>query len=99
MDSTEFESQKIRQADRQPSARIPLSASRPPCRVPRTILFVLTVPINVPRELASRVVHPRPTRRWSTLRLSPRFCWFSGIMFAVGYLGAAYFTSGDEAAP
>src|SRR5438874_1856801 len=37
----------------QPSARIPLSASRPPCRVPRTILFVLTVPINVPRELAS----------------------------------------------
>jgi len=48
-----YESQKTREADRQPSARIPLSASRPPCRVPRTILFVLTVPINVPRELAS----------------------------------------------
>src|SRR5437773_3058937 len=48
-----YESQKTREADRQPSARIPLSASRPPCRVPRTILFVLTVPISVPRELAS----------------------------------------------
>lgn len=28
----------------------------------------------------------------SVLRLSPRLCWFSGIMAAVGYLGAAYFT-------
>src|SRR5690242_6023883 len=28
----------------------------------------------------------------SVLRLSPRLCWFSGIMSTVGYLGAAYIT-------